>query len=681
MPSHLSETDPRNRKSLYVDDLVSGGPTAYAAQKIKEGAIDVFGQASFKLHKWHSNVPELESASELAWDAQLPSELVNKWLKWESQLPARVSTARALPKYREEVSNIDLHCFGDASGRGVSAAVNAVVSQPSGNSVGLVAAKARLAKQGLTIPRLELVSGHMAMNLIVNVKEPLEGFPVGEMVCWLDSSVALHWIKGRGNYKQFVANRVHKIQQHPEVQWRDVSTKYNPADTCTGSRSGSVENVHLWWSGPEWLPKRQKWPSDIETKTTPESQAEEKVIGEVLAVAQVQEDNLDTLLGKFTLWRTLRVCAWIGRFIHNARSILSNRNKGPLTTEEISKQRIFWLKRVQETFKTDERFEEHRLQLNLQPNENGLLECRGRIQGVTPESLQFGRKLVEEAHVSTLHGGVSLTMAKVREQYWVPRLRRLPRKVVKPCNGCKRFHATAFINPPPGQLPKDRTEGQNAFQVVGVDFAGPLKFRKKKRQDGKAYLVLYACSLTRGIYLELLSSLETSEFLRSLKRLIARRGRPEKIYSDNGRTFVAAAKWLKALMVDEKVHDFLSRKGIQWQFNLSRAPWWGGQFERMVGIVKRSLYKTIGNGFLTWTELEGVVLDVEVAVNNRPLGYVEDDVEFPVLSPNSLLYGQPNLLPELEPHHLEDRSLRKRARYLKRCNEAVWKRSTGEYVP
>ena len=55
----------------------------------------------------------------VAWDTQLPSELVNKWLKRESQLPASVSTVRALPKYREEVSGIDLHCFGDASGQGV----------------------------------------------------------------------------------------------------------------------------------------------------------------------------------------------------------------------------------------------------------------------------------------------------------------------------------------------------------------------------------------------------------------------------------------------------------------------------------------------------------------------------------------------------------------------------------
>ena len=83
------------------------------------------------------------------------------------------------------------------------------------------------------------------MNLIVNVKEALDGFPVGEMFCWLDSTVALHWITGGGSYKKFVANRVFKIQQHPEIQWCHVSTKDNPADL--GSRSGSMENKELWW--------------------------------------------------------------------------------------------------------------------------------------------------------------------------------------------------------------------------------------------------------------------------------------------------------------------------------------------------------------------------------------------------------------------------------------------------
>ena len=84
---------------------------------------------------------------------------------------------------------------------------------------------------------------------------------------------------------------------------------------------------------------------------------------------------------------------------------------------------------------------------------------------------------------------------------------------------------------------------------------------------------MYACSLTRGLFLEVLPHLATGEFLRSLKRLIARVRRPKKIYSDNGKTFVGAEKWLKQVMRDEKTQDYLARENIKWQFNLSRAAW------------------------------------------------------------------------------------------------------------
>ena len=103
-------------------------------------------------------------------------------------------------------------------------------------------------------------------------------------------------------------------------------------------------------------------------------------------------------------------------------------------------------------------------------------------------------------------------------------------------------------------------------------------------------------------------------------------------------------------MGDDRLHNYLAQHEIKWQFNLSRAPWWGGQFERLIGLVKRALHKTIGGGLLTWNELQDVILDIEVALNNRPLSYVEDDPQLPVLAPNLLLFGQPNL--ELEYHHL-----------------------------
>ena len=123
-----------------------------------------------------------------------------------------------------------------------------------------------------------------------------------------------------------------------------------------------------------------------------------------------------------------------------------------------------------------------------------------------------------------------------------------------------------------------------------MDFAGPIKYRTTRKSFEKSYLALYACSLTRGIYLDLLPTLETDEFLRSFKTFVARRGRPKIVYSDNGGTFIGAAAWLKKVMKNEKVNGYLAKQDIEWRFNLSRAPWWGGQFERLVGLVKSAMY-------------------------------------------------------------------------------------------
>ena len=39
-------------------------------------------------------------------------------------------------------------------------------------------------------------------------------------------------------------------------------------------------------------------------------------------------------------------------------------------------------------------------------------------------------------------------------------------------------------------------------------------------------------------------------------------------------------------------------------------------------------------------------MDVELAVNNRPLSYLEDDAQLPVLTPCAMMFGQPSLVPE-----------------------------------
>ena len=96
----------------------------------------------------------------------------------------------------------------------------------------------------------------------------------------------------------------------------------------------------------------------------------------------------------------------------------------------------------------------------------------------------LGLQLGEEAHQDTLHGGVGLTMAKVRTCYWIPKLKQLVKKVRQSCHGCKRFQASAYAAPPPRNLPTTRTQGNNPYQVIGVDYARPIRYRVSKQREG-----------------------------------------------------------------------------------------------------------------------------------------------------------------------------------------------------
>ena len=155
-----------------------------------------------------------------------------------------MTTRTPLAPYQQPVISTELHVFGDASTYGVGAAVYSVVNQEDGINQTLVAAKARLAKRELTVPRLELISAHMAINLVINIRNALKELPVPMIYGWLDSTVALHWIVGNGQYRQFVSNRAQKVRQYPQIQWRHVPTTDNPADLA--SQGSQVTNAELW---------------------------------------------------------------------------------------------------------------------------------------------------------------------------------------------------------------------------------------------------------------------------------------------------------------------------------------------------------------------------------------------------------------------------------------------------
>ena len=221
-----------------------------------------------------------------------------------------------------------------------------------------------------------------------------------------------------------------------------MPTDQYPADL--GSCGGSVTDADLWWNRPKWLQDRNAWPPNPVTTASEVTEAESKILCEVLAAVTVdqKQDEFDQLLERHDLRKALYVCAWEVRFMQNCRRDIPSID-GPITTAEIETRTTWWIRRVQTRAQNTPKVDSDKLQLNLQPDGEDILECRGRIQGrypiYLPDDSVFNEKLVHHAHQCTLHGGLGLTMAEVREKYWIPRLRKLTKKVVKGCWRCQQF--------------------------------------------------------------------------------------------------------------------------------------------------------------------------------------------------------------------------------------------------
>ena len=83
-------------KSLYVDDLVSGGETVGKVRQLKKTSTDIFNDATFQLHKWHSNVPALEVE-----ETQPSTSAEETFAKQQLGVPSGQTTLLGLPWDKE----------------------------------------------------------------------------------------------------------------------------------------------------------------------------------------------------------------------------------------------------------------------------------------------------------------------------------------------------------------------------------------------------------------------------------------------------------------------------------------------------------------------------------------------------------------------------------------------------
>ena len=145
---------------------------------------------------------------------------------------------------------------------------------------------------------------------------------------------------------------------------------------------------------------------------------------------------------------------------------------------------------------------------------------------------------------------------------------------------------------------------------------------------------------------------------------------------------------MAATLENPEVRHHFTDINVRWKFNLERAPWWGGVFERMIQTMKRCLKKTIGNAHLTYDELLTSVTEVEMILNSRPLSYLSsDDTEEP-LTPSHLVIGYrvlslPDPVIEDDIYSLSITSREDLTRRMSHLNKTVgdfWRRWRTEYL-
>ena len=329
---------------------------------------------------------------------------------------------------------------------------------------------------------------------------------------------------------------------------------------------------------------------------------------------------------------------------------------------------------------------------------NQVWRCGGRIENasvsfsakhpvILPRQHHFIQLVILDAHMRVSHNGVKETLAEIRSRFWIVRGRQLVRQILHQCTICRKYEGRSFSAPLPPQLPEFRVTEKPPFTYTGVDYAGPLYIRNHDSSQ-KVWVCLFTCCIVRAVHLELVWDMTAQAFIRALKRFTSRRGLPSLIVSDNSKTFKSSAKALIAIFKHPATQHYLSGVRIEWRFNLEKAPWWGGMFERLVGSMKRCLRKTVGKSKLTFDELSTAITEVEGVLNSRPLSFVStEDLEEP-LTPAHFLLGRRSLsLPdsfcygeESEDIDITSSALTKRMKHLNSTLERFWRRWTSEYL-
>lgn len=654
------------------------------------------------------------------WDDEVCENIKPKFLKFLHQLKELEKIK--IPRWvnlRDEESPVKLIGFCDASTKGYGAVIYLQDSLTENeltdwceSKLILLGSKTKVAPMNVTsIPRLELCAALLLSELLTWARKLLHPRKV-DVVAFSDSQVVLSWLKADpSRWKVYVATRTAKIRESvPPENWFYVHTTNNPADFASkGLLPSEMINNDLWWNGPEL-----ETVSEENTLTEEEQEyitKETKILNVSFCTTQEINPFLTDYSSHFKVCQIVRRCCdffktCLKRLMNKQPT---NKDRYLFLVQRMDNPELILFRLVQRASFSDEindlknnRYVKPASRIKtLNPFIDGfeILRVGGRLENSTltynqkhpiilPTSHQITSNLIENAHKTTMHGMTALTMSYLRNKFHILRASDAVKKIVNRCVTCLRYTQQQHTQLM-GSLPSDRVSINRPFLNTGVDYAGPIVTREKRRNSSttKSYIALFVCLSTKALHLEIVSDLTSQAFLAAYRRFVNRRGHCQRMYSDRGTNFVGAQKILKEEVYKaektwrtELTSDF-HIMGTEWLFNPAAAPHFGGLWEAGVKSVKTHLVKSVGNKALTFEELTTIVVQIEGILNSRPLCPLKNDPnDFVALTPGHFLIGEPIIAPPEPVLNNEPKNLLDRWKHLQTVRQSFWRSYLKDYL-
>ncbi|XP_036150704.1 uncharacterized protein LOC105833904, partial [Monomorium pharaonis] len=475
----------------------------------------------------------------LHWDEQLPSQLSTRWLIIREELTRLANLSIPRWFHTWTVSTVELHGFSDASQLAMAAVVYLSVHDSNGARISFVCSKTKVAPlKRLSIPRLELTAALLLSRLV-----------------------------------------------------KHIPGTSNPADCASrGLTTAQLQGHSLWWTGPPWLINQDSWPP--QPAIAEELRAIEARPGVSLIAAALKPDYHWDIIYRF-----------ISRVNKNHDSMPIMQ----VSTMALEKAKLFWIKATQAAYFSHELKalqsnsplpKTHAFsRLTAYIDAQGVIRVGGRLAhsslspdgkhpAILPHHSHLTSLIIAHSHQRTLHGGTQLTLAHIRQTFWILGGRAPVKSYILKCVACARqrgIRAHQLM----GQLPLSRATPSRPFTHTGVDYAGPLTIKTWKGRGAKSHkswICVFVCFSTSAVHLEAVSDYSSDAFIAAYRRFSSRRGIAHALYSDCGTTFIGADTSLKRLFVQssqehQRVSKMLAQDSTRWEFNPPATPHMGGKWE------------------------------------------------------------------------------------------------------